>query len=123
MKFLLVIGSGSFIGGISRYLLSQLIHTRYTTEFPIGTLGVNILGCFFIGLFFGLSEKLNFAHEWQLFLITGILGGFTTFSAFSNETFSLMRDGQMWIAISYILLSVVFGIVATFLGFSLLKLF
>jgi fluoride exporter len=123
MKFLLVIGSGSFIGGISRYLLSQLIHTRYTTEFPIGTLGVNILGCFLIGLFFGLSEKLNFAHEWQLFLITGILGGFTTFSAFSNETFSLMRDGQIWIALSYILLSVVFGIVATFLGFSLIKLF
>jgi fluoride exporter len=123
MKFLLVIGSGSFIGGISRYLLSQMLHTRYTTNFPIGTLGVNILGCFFIGIVFGLSEKLNFAHEWQLFLITGILGGFTTFSAFSNETFSLMRDGQVWIALSYILLSVVFGIVATFLGFSLLKLF
>jgi len=123
MKFLLVIGSGSFIGGVSRYLLSQMLHTRYTTEFPIGTLGVNILGCFFIGIVFGLSEKLNFAHEWQLFLITGILGGFTTFSAFSNETFSLMRDGQIWIALSYILLSVVFGIVATFLGFALLKLF
>ncbi len=123
MKLLLVIGSGSFIGGVSRYLLSQIIHSRYTSEFPIGTLGVNILGCFFIGLAFGLSEKLSFGHEWQLFLITGILGGFTTFSAFSNETFSLIRDGQWWIALFYILLSVVFGIVATFLGFSLLKLF
>jgi fluoride exporter len=123
MKLLFVIGSGSFIGGVSRYLLSQLIHSKYTTHFPIGTLGVNILGCFVIGLVFGLSEKMNFAHEWQLFLITGILGGFTTFSAFSNETFSLIRDGQMWIALSYILLSVVVGILATFLGFSLLKLF
>jgi len=123
MRLLFVIGSGSFIGGVSRYLLSQLIHSRYTTSFPIGTLGVNILGCFIIGLVFGLSEKMNFAHEWQLFLITGILGGFTTFSAFSNETFSLIRDGQLWIALSYILLSVVIGILATFLGFSLLKLF
>ena len=123
MRLLFFIGSGSFIGGVSRYLLSQLIHSKYTTNFPIGTLGVNILGCFIIGLVFGLSEKMNFAHEWQLFLITGILGGFTTFSAFSNETFSLIRDGQLWIALSYILLSVVIGILATFLGFSLLKLF
>ena len=123
MKLLFVVGSGSFFGGVSRYLLSQLIHSKYNTDFPIGTLGVNLLGCFFIGLIFGLSEKLDFAHEWRLFLITGILGGFTTFSAFSNETFGLLRNGQLTIAISYILLSVVFGLLATFLGFSLLKLF
>ena len=123
MKLLLLIGSGSFVGGVSRYLLSQIIHGRYTTGFPIGTLGVNLLGCFFIGLLFGLSEKLSFANEWQLFIITGILGGFTTFSAFSNETFSLIREGQLWIALSYIALSVVFGVLATFLGFSMLKLF
>ncbi len=123
MKLLFVVGSGSFVGGVSRYLLSQLIHSKYNTDFPIGTLGVNLLGCFFIGLIFGLSEKLDFAHEWRLFLITGILGGFTTFSAFSNETFGLLRNGQLTFAFSYILLSVVFGLLATFLGFSLLKLF
>ena len=123
MRLLLFVGSGSFVGGVSRYLLSQIIHSKYTTEFPVGTLGVNILGCLLIGIVFGLSEKLNFAHEWRLFLITVILGGFTTFSAFSNETFSLLRNGQLGIALTYIILSVVAGIMATFIGFSLIKLF
>jgi CrcB protein len=122
MRLLLLIGTGSFIGGILRYLLSFFITSRSDSSFPFGTFAVNILGCLFIGLVFGLSEKINLAQEWRLFLATGLLGGFTTFSAFSNESLALLRSGQFLIAGSYISLSVFVGIAATFLGFALIKL-
>ncbi|NEW78310.1 MAG: fluoride efflux transporter CrcB [Gelidibacter sp.] len=122
MKILLLIGTGSFIGGVLRYVLSQFIQTKFLSAFPFGTLGVNIIGCFAIGIVFALSEKTNMSPEMRLFLATGICGGFTTFSAFSNETFSLMRDGQLFYASAYITSSVLFGLFATFIGYSLLKL-
>jgi CrcB protein len=122
MRILLLIGTGSFIGGVLRYSLSQFIQTKSLSSFPFGTLGVNIIGCFAIGLVFALSEKTNMSPEMRLFLATGICGGFTTFSAFSNETFSLMRDGQLFYASAYITSSVLFGVFATFIGYSLLKL-
>jgi CrcB protein len=121
MRVLLLIGTGSFIGGVLRYSLSQFIQTKFLSAFPFGTLGVNILGCFTIGLVFALSERTNMSPEVRLFLATGICGGFTTFSAFSNETFSLMRDGQLLYASAYITTSVLFGVLATFFGYSLLK--
>jgi CrcB protein len=121
MKIILVIGLGSFIGGISRYLLSQFIQNKFLSSFPYGTLGVNIIGCFLIGIVFGLSDRGNISMEWRLFLATGILGGFTTFSAFSNETVSLLRDGQLWHALSYVGCSVIIGLLATFSGISLIK--
>lgn len=123
MKIILVIGIGSCIGGISRYLLSQFIQNKFLSAFPFGTLTVNILGCFLIGIIFGLSERGNFTMEWRLFLVTGLLGGFTTFSSFSNETVALLRDGQLWHAFTYIMCSVVIGLLATFIGISLIKLF
>ncbi|MBE0424883.1 MAG: fluoride efflux transporter CrcB [Lutibacter sp.] len=122
MRILLLIGTGSFIGGVLRYWLSQFIQTKFLSAFPFGTLGVNIIGCFAIGLVFALSERTNMSPEMRLFLATGICGGFTTFSAFSNETFSLMRDGQLLYASAYITFSVLFGVLATFFGYSLLKL-
>lgn len=121
MRILLLIGTGSFIGGVLRYALSQFIQTKFLSAFPFGTLGVNILGCFAIGIVFALSEKTNMSPEMRLFLATGICGGFTTFSAFSNETFSLMRDGQLFYASAYITTSVLFGVFATFIGYSILK--
>ncbi len=120
MRILLLIGTGSFIGGICRYLLSQFIQSKFFLAFPFGTLGVNIIGCFAIGLVFALSERTNMTSELRLFLATGICGGFTTFSAFSNETFGLLRNGQLWYAAAYIAASVVLGVFATFIGFSLI---
>ena len=122
MRILLLIGTGSFIGGVLRYAFSQFIQTKFLSSFPFGTLGVNIIGCFAIGIVFALSEKTNMSPEMRLFLATGICGGFTTFSAFSNETFSLMRDGQLFYASAYITSSVLFGLLATFIGYSILKL-
>lgn len=122
MKSLLLVGTGAFIGGVCRYLFSQFIQIRILSTFPFGTLGVNILGCFVIGLVFALSERTAISPEWRLFLATGICGGFTTFSAFSNETFGLLRDGQLWYASTYVITSVLFGLLATFIGYSILKL-
>jgi fluoride exporter len=121
MKIILAIGIGSFIGGISRYVLSLFIQNKFLSAFPYGTLGVNIIGCFLIGIVFGLSERGNITMEWRLFLATGVLGGFTTFSAFSNETVSLLRNGQLWHAFTYIACSVLIGLIATFTGISLIK--
>ena len=122
MKILLAIGTGSFIGGIFRYLLSQFIQARLLSTFPYGTLCVNIIGCFLIGLVFGLADRGNLTQEWRLILATGVIGGFTTFSAFSNETVSMLRDGQLWYALAYVISSIVFGLAATFIGISIIKL-
>jgi fluoride exporter len=121
MKIIIVIGIGSCIGGISRYLLSGFIQNKFLSAFPYGTLAVNIIGCLLIGIVFGLSERTNIALEWRLFLATGVLGGFTTFSALSNETVSLLRDGQLWHAFIYLACSIVIGLLATFTGISLIK--
>ncbi len=121
MKILLAIGLGSFIGGVSRYLLTVFIQNKFLSTFPFGTLAVNIIGCFLIGIIYGLSDKGNVNAEWRLFLATGIMGGFTTFSSFSNETVSMMRDAQYWQAFSYVGISVIIGLAATFGGISLIK--
>lgn len=123
MKIILAIGTGSFIGGVFRYLLSQFIQTKFLSTFPFGTLTVNVIGCFLIGLVFGLSDRGNLSVEWRLFVATGLLGGFTTFSAFSMETVSLLREGLFWHATAYVIASVLVGLVATFTGISIIKLF
>jgi len=123
MKLLLFVGIGSFIGGILRYLLSQFIQTKFLSTFPYGTLGVNVLGCLVVGLVLALSERTSMTPEWRLFLATGICGGFTTFSAFSSETFSMLRDGQFWYAATYVLASLILGVLATFIGYSLPRFF
>ena len=122
MKIIMVIGIGSCLGGIFRYLLSQFIQNKFLSAFPYGTMTINIIGCFLIGVVFAFSERGNFTMEWRLFLATGLLGGFTTFSSFSLETVSLLRGGQLWHAFIYILCSVVIGLLATFAGIFLIKL-
>ena len=121
MKLILAIGAGSFFGGVFRYLLSLLIHAKTATTFPLGTLMVNIIGCFFIGVVFGIFDKGLMSHEWKLFLATGVLGGFTTFSAFSIEAFALFREGNSTFALLYILASVLVGLLATYVGYLLVK--
>lgn len=120
MKLLLLIGSGSFIGGIIRYYLSQFIQIKTALTFPLGTLAVNIIGCFFIGLIVGLIDKESIGSEWRFFLITGLLGGFTTFSAFSMESVNLLREGQIVYAFTYIGLSILLGLFATFAAYSII---
>jgi fluoride exporter len=116
MKYALIVGIGSFFGGIIRYIVSMFVQTKTLTSFPFGTLAVNLAGCFIIGCLFGLSEKWQLSYEWRLLLTTGFLGGFTTFSAFSVETHYLLKTGQTTLGLIYILVSLVLGIAFTFLG-------
>lgn len=116
LKLLLIIGTGSFVGGVLRYLVSFPFLHKDPHGFPWGTFVVNIIGCFCIGLLFGYAARWQFPKEWSLFLATGILGGFTTFSAFSNETVTLFNNGQHACAISYVISSVMIGLAVTFFG-------
>jgi CrcB protein len=121
MQLILAIGAGSFIGGVCRYLLSLWIQAKVTTGFPFGTLIVNIIGCFCIGIVCGIFDKGQMSHEWRLFLATGVIGGFTTFSAFSVETFTLLREGHTGYALLYISASVFIGLLATYIAYILTK--
>jgi len=123
MELILIVGAGSFIGGVFRYLLSLLIQAKTVSQFPSHTLTVNIIGCFFIGVVFGIFDKGRISHEWKLFLTTGILGGFTTFSAFSNETIVLFREGHIGYALLYISASVFLGLLATYVAYLSVKQF
>jgi len=123
MKLALIIGIGSFIGGFSRYLLSLLIQAKTASPFPLHTLIINIIGCFLIGIVFGFFDKGQISEEWKLFLATGILGGFTTFSAFSIETLTLFREGYVVYALVYIFASVFLGLLLTHLAYSMAKHF
>ncbi|MFW6218627.1 MAG: fluoride efflux transporter CrcB [Bacteroidota bacterium] len=121
MKLLLIVGAGGFIGSASRYALAGLIQNKVLSSFPFGTFSVNLVGCFLIGMLFALTERGNLNPEWRIFFVTGICGGFTTFSAFSAESLALIRDGQLSLAFMYIMASVTFGLLTTFAGYELLK--
>jgi fluoride exporter len=123
-KILLIIGSGSFLGGIARYLTSRYIQNSVLSAFPYGTFVVNIVGCFLIGLFYGLSDRGNMMNsEWRMFLTVGFCGGFTTFSTFANENVSLLREGSFFYFALYTSLSVFIGLMATYLGNLTTKIF
>jgi fluoride exporter len=122
MKIIIAIGAGSFLGGVLRYLISEAMHARFSSSFPYGTLTVNIIGCLLIGVALGLMERGNISGEWKMFLAVGLLGGFTTFSTFSLETLNLLRDGQVYPALTYVLLSIAAGLIATTSGFFVIKM-
>lgn len=116
-KIILIIGSGSFLGGVARFLASRYIQNTLISAFPFATFLVNITGCLLIGIFFGLSERGNLINtEWKMFLTVGFCGGFTTFSAFANENLVLWKDGNFLYVALYSGFSVFLGILATYLG-------
>lgn len=118
IKNLLLVGLGGSIGSMVRYAVSLLTNSKL---FPYATLSVNIIGSFIIGIVFALSIKeAGLSNNWRLFLATGICGGFTTFSAFSLENMGLLQSGRFGIALTYIIISIVLGIAATFLGYLLI---
>ena len=113
----LLVALGGALGSVLRHTASLIIPAKH---FPWPTLAVNIAGSFLIGLILALSTKEeSFLYNWKLFLATGICGGFTTFSAFSQENMELLQNGKYLLALTYIVVSIVLGIVAVFLGFKL----
>lgn len=124
LKILFIIGAGSFLGGVSRFLTSRFIQNAILSSFPYGTFVVNLVGCLLIGLFYGISDRGNLmSTEWRMFLTVGFCGGFTTFSTFANENVALIRDGNIFSFALYTGLSVFLGILATWLGNMITKIF
>jgi CrcB protein len=122
LKLIIFIGAGSFLGGVSRFLLSRYIQNTIISSFPYGTFVVNIIGCFLIGLFYGLAEKGGLVNaEWRMFLTVGFCGGFTTFSAFATENVAMLKDGNLIQFALYSSLSLFLGILATYSGSILTK--
>lgn len=122
LKDILLVGLGGGVGSVARFLCQRSVSAWYPHAFPFGTLIVNFLGCFLIGLLLGLMEKGNIVKpELRLLLLTGFCGGFTTFSAFAAENIQLLKDGRLLYFTIYLVASVVLGILATFAGLSIVK--
>ena len=124
IRTLLLVGTGGFLGSVSRFLASRYMQNIFPSAFPFGTFFVNVTGCFLIGLIYGLSERSPLLTQgWKMFLAVGFCGGFTTFSAFANENLALLRDGDIFHFMLYTCLSVFLGLAATFLGVLITKIF
>jgi len=114
----LLVGVGGFVGSILRYWISGWVQqVTASAGFPFGTLAVNLLGCLVIGFLSQLADMRGvFTPETRALVFVGVLGGFTTFSTFSNETFNLFRNNEVFSALTNLALQVVLGLGAVWLG-------
>jgi CrcB protein len=117
--FLVFVGGG--LGALLRYLMSLGVGSVWDGAFPLGTFLINLIGCFLIGALAGLSERVPVDPQLRLFLQTGILGGYTTFSSFGLETVQLVQKGQGGIAALYVIGSNVLGLGLAFAGYWLVR--
>ena len=113
VKSILLIGLGSFIGGVLRHLLSCCLNDSVVKGFPLGTLAVNLAGCFLLGVLYGFFDRGA--------LINQLCGGFTTFSTFMNENFLMAQGAQFFTLLLYAVLSLGGGFLTLWLGYTLLK--
>ncbi len=121
MKILLI-GLAGLAGTILRYSLSGVVAERYGETFPFGTLLVNLVGCFLAGLLFYLMQEKFPPHETlRTILMVGLLGGFTTFSAYGLQTFALLRDGRFAFAALNLIISNACGLLMVWAGYGLAK--
>ena len=118
----LIIGLGGFIGTILRFLLSSSIEKSFAASIPIGTILVNLIGCFLIGLLSGyFTQKLGDQTQLFFFLTIGVLGGFTTFSAIAMDSQVFIENGEYLKMLSYISLQAILGIALCLIGYNLIK--
>jgi CrcB protein len=119
----ILVSAGAAIGGALRYGLSSYIHKNQSIIFPYGTLIVNVLGSFVLGIImFYLSEKDFIGSEFRLFLTVGLCGGFTTFSTFSYETLMLFRDSEIGLAFYNIALNLVLSLLGIYIAYLISKM-
>lgn len=112
---------GGAVGSAARYLTGRMTTAAFGPAFPLGTLAVNLIGGLLMGILAGSLARLEAGESWRLLLGVGLLGGFTTFSAFSLDAVTLIERGQPSLALGYILLSVIGSILAVFAGLSLVR--
>jgi len=123
MQKLLFIGLAGLLGTLSRYWMSGWAARKFGETFPMGTLIVNLIGCFLIGfLFYLMQERFLVNQTLRTVILIGFLGGFTTFSSFGMQTFTLLRDGEFGFAVLNIVVSNVGGLILVWAGYSLAKL-
>ena len=118
MTTIILIGLGGFLGSVLRYITSGVVQSLAGGAlFPYGTLAVNLTGCFIIGFLSQLADAREvFSAESRAFVFVGILGGYTTFSTFGNESLNLFRGGENWYAFVYVGAHVLLGLGAVWLG-------
>jgi len=115
-KYLVVL-TGAGLGGLARYLAGTWIMEKYGGRFPLGTFVINITGSFLIGVLMTLlTERWQPHPNWRLFLVVGVLGGYTTFSSFEYETYQLAHEGARWMSLLYVMGSVILGYFGVWLG-------
>ncbi len=117
MVKILAVALGGAIGSTGRYLTSLAVESFSASNFPYETLAANLIGCFVIGLLWGYFERIPISNEFRLFLFTGVLGGYTTFSTFARENIQFFKAGETFSALSYILISNVIGLTLVAAGF------
>jgi CrcB protein len=117
-----LIAVGGAAGSLLRYLIGGAVQRMSAAGFPIGTMFVNVSGCFLVGILVRQFLNMQVSPELRAFLIVGFCGGFTTFSTFSAETLGLIEGGEYGRATIYVLLSVVLCLAATFMGMTAMKL-
>lgn len=109
--------AGAAAGGLARYVVSVAVTERFGGRFPLGTLVVNVSGCFLIGVLMTvLAGRFQLHPNWRLLLITGVLGGYTTYSSFAWETFQTVELGDRWMGFANVALSVIVGYLAVWFG-------
>jgi len=115
---IIFVALGGALGSVSRYLLGTWIQSvSKSVDFPFGTLTVNLIGCFVIGFLSQLAEARGvFTSESRALVFVGVLGGFTTFSSFGNDTINLVRDGEMFNALANVGANVILGLLLVWLG-------
>lgn len=122
MNNILLVGLGGGLGSIARYLCQRWFTIQFNHSFPWGTFAVNAAGCLLIGIFWGLAFKSFDSNEnWKLFLMTGLCGGFTTFSAFTLEGIGLLKEQKLALFFAYVAGSVLAGLLATYIGMKLVR--
>lgn len=118
----ILVGLGGALGAIARYWTGDLLHRHVTASYPLGTLAVNVVGCFAIGVVLFASDDLGtIGPRWRAFLAVGILGGFTTFSAFGHETLALLRSGRPGMALVNVAANLLLGVAGVWLGRLVMK--
>ena len=119
----MLVGTGGFIGSVMRFLIQYYMEKSMTTLFPWGTLIANVTGSFFIGIIFAIAEKGNLMNaEWRIFLAVGVCGGFTTFSSFAYNNFTMIRENAYTALLLNVSGNLLLGIFAVYAGIILIRL-